>query len=429
VHRSSIRRGASALVVAALGCAGLTACEPVPVLELTVTTTEDLVDAVPGDGVCEATTGTGDCSLRAAVMEANATPPGTDVRVVLAAGAEHVLTRQVGCAEEFTDENDDAVEDLDVRRDLTVVGNGATIRTDGGELVDPTWGTLPCRVRVFDNHAGRLVLRGLTLDGEVYGSGAALRNRATAELVDVTAIGSGSVRGVVLHNQGTLTVIRSTVAFGEGIGSISVPIPQGPWAGIWSQAGSLVLLDSHVRSNNRVTRYGSTDFAGIHVASGDATIVQSIVTGHRGTVFTPAGWATIHGDGIDARGPVTLIRSTVVDNGAGRDVVGTATVEVTGSILGACGTVVTSLGYNADADGSCLGAGQPTDLAATPTTFGGPSDDPRWLPAAGSAVLDAVPAGTPDLCDGTWPADQRGAPRQSGPACDIGALERQPSDP
>jgi hypothetical protein len=363
-------------------------------------------------------------------MEANATPPGTDVRVVLAPGSEHVLTlRNLNCDEENWGGNDASVEDLDVTRDLTVVGNGAAVRTDGGEIQDPTYGTLPCAIRVFDNHSGRLRVEDVSLTGEVFGSGAALRNLATAELVDVTASGSGSVGGVVVHNQGSLIIVRSTVAFGEAVGSITVPIPQGPWAGIWTQSGSLVLLDSHVRSNNGVIRYGSTDFAGIHVASGEATIVQSIVTGHRAAVYTPGGWGTVHGDGIDARGPVSLIRSTVVDNGAGRDLVGTAAVEVTGSILGACGTVVTSQGYNADADGSCLGAGEATDLVATPTTFGGPSDDPRWLPAAGSAVLDAVPAGTPDLCDGTWPADQRGAPRQSGPACDIGALERQPSDP
>jgi hypothetical protein len=335
MHRSSIRRRAAALGVAAVGLAGLTACDPLPLLTLTVTaTTEDLVDADPGDGVCEATAGAGDCTLRAAVMEANATPPGTDVRMVLAPGSVHTLTRHVNCSEENWGGIDETVEDLDVTRDLTVIGNGATITTAGGDYTDPTFGTLPCLIRVFDHHSGRLRVEDADLVGETYGSGGALRNWATTELVDVVAVGRGSVGGVVLHNGGTLTLIRSTVTGGEAFGSITIPIPQGPWAGVWSQTGSLVLLDSHVRSNNDITRYASSDFAGVHVASGSATIIQSIVTGHRTTVVGPGGAVTLHGDGIDARGPVTLIRSTVADNGAGRDVVGTAAVSASGSILG-----------------------------------------------------------------------------------------------
>jgi hypothetical protein len=38
-------------------------------------------------------------------------------------------------------------------------------------------------------------------------------------------------------------------------------------------------------------------------------------------------------------------------------------------------------------------------------------------------VLDTIPAGTPDLCDGSEPTDQRGAARPAGAACDSGAVE------
>lgn len=405
---------------------GLTACDPVARLDLSVTTTVDLVDAVPGDGVCEATPGAGDCSLRAAVMEANATPAETAVRVELEAGSEHVLTRQVGCGE--WDGNDAALEDLDVTRDLTVIGNGAVISTAGGDWEDPTFGTLPCLIRVFEHHAGRLRIEQVDLVGETFRYGAALHNWATAELVDVYATGTGSAGGgVVVHNRGTLTLVRTRVAHGGVLGSPQFP-NGSPWAGLWTQSGSLVLLDSEVASNTDLNRYGSSDFAGIHVASGDATLIQSAVTGHRASVFTPAGYVTVHGDGIDARGPVTLVRSTVVDNGVNRDVVGTATVSVSGSILGACGTVVSSLGHNADTDGSCLGVGQPTDLVATPTTFERVWPEMDYVPAAGSAVLDAIPPATAELCDDGWPTDLRGAPRPWGAGCDIGAIERQPSD-
>jgi hypothetical protein len=53
---------------------------------------------------------------------------------------------------------------------------------------------------------------------------------------------------------------------------------------------------------------------------------------------------------------------------------------------------------------------------------------PTWIrpPLLGSPALDAIPIGTPGLCDGAVPTDQRGIPRPQGGACDIGAVERSP---
>jgi hypothetical protein len=55
--------------------AGLSSCQPVPppsVLTVTQTTGAGAHDADPGDGVCEVTTGEHDCTLTAAIDEANA---------------------------------------------------------------------------------------------------------------------------------------------------------------------------------------------------------------------------------------------------------------------------------------------------------------------------------------------------------------------
>ena len=73
------RRPAIGLVslLVALPALGLTACAPE--VTFTVTSSADAVDASPGDGTCA--TATGDCSLRAAVQEANrASVPGRDER-------------------------------------------------------------------------------------------------------------------------------------------------------------------------------------------------------------------------------------------------------------------------------------------------------------------------------------------------------------
>jgi hypothetical protein len=61
------------LATVAMGATVLSACQ-LPGATYVVTTTVDAVDASPGDGVCETATGNEVCTVRAAVMEANATP-------------------------------------------------------------------------------------------------------------------------------------------------------------------------------------------------------------------------------------------------------------------------------------------------------------------------------------------------------------------
>ena len=66
-----------ALLIAANGSA-LAATEPAP---FSVNSTVDATDANPGDGVCETVAGNGVCTLRAAIVEANALPGGQTVAV------------------------------------------------------------------------------------------------------------------------------------------------------------------------------------------------------------------------------------------------------------------------------------------------------------------------------------------------------------
>lgn len=68
----------TAVLAAAVVAAGLlVGCEVAPPpATFTVTTSADGFDASPGDGVCEVTPGAGNCSLRAAVAEANALGAG-----------------------------------------------------------------------------------------------------------------------------------------------------------------------------------------------------------------------------------------------------------------------------------------------------------------------------------------------------------------
>ena len=97
--------------------------------------TADAVDAVPGDGRC-ATAAPEVCTLRAAVMEANA--QGEHTQVLLPPGTIH-LSLGPG------DENRSSSDDLDVRVPLTVTGDpvtGSTIDAGGvGRVLDVIAGT------------------------------------------------------------------------------------------------------------------------------------------------------------------------------------------------------------------------------------------------------------------------------------------------
>jgi predicted outer membrane repeat protein len=86
-----------------------------PTLTFTVTANTDVVDATPGDGVCETETGNGMCTLRAAIMEANA-HVGADTIILPA--AEYNLTLP------GADEDLSASGDLDITDSLTITGAG-----------------------------------------------------------------------------------------------------------------------------------------------------------------------------------------------------------------------------------------------------------------------------------------------------------------
>lgn len=78
------------MVAATLALVGAgVACEPFePSATFVVNTVEDLSDANPGDGICEATEGAGDCTLRAAIEEGN----GLGIVVVEVGSVDYTLS-------------------------------------------------------------------------------------------------------------------------------------------------------------------------------------------------------------------------------------------------------------------------------------------------------------------------------------------------
>jgi hypothetical protein len=130
-------------------------------------------------------------------------------------------------------------------------------------------------------------------------------------------------------------------------------------------------------------------------------------------------------------GSARFVRSTIAGNTVGIAATGSVTLHATvvADNLTDCSAPVVSEGYNLDEDGTCLTAPATGDLPSTAAALGAFTAPGVVVPPAGSALLDQIPAGTPYLCDGQHPVDQRGLARPAGAACDIGAIERQPTDP
>ncbi|MEZ6015984.1 MAG: hypothetical protein R3F49_12770 [Planctomycetota bacterium] len=181
----SVARGALASIL------GLSVFGGVSFAQLTVdvNTTDDTNDVAPGDGVCADSNG--NCSLRAAVQEANA--GGAIGTIRLQPGALYALSL-VGAGEDFAGSGD-----LDIRTSLTIEGRGARIDGLGAD-------------RIFDvAYRNSFVLRDATLvNGAVVGeSGGALRNGGAARLFGCmleasSATGAGASGGGVINDRGYL---------------------------------------------------------------------------------------------------------------------------------------------------------------------------------------------------------------------------------
>ena len=134
---------------------------------LVVNSVADAVDQDPGNGICD--TGNGSCTLRAAVMEANALA-GADT-IVLPAGI-YILaiaaTKHAGAAE----------GDLDIIDELTITGAGAAATIVDGGGIDRVFKLLP--------------------EATVEISGVTVRNG--------NSIGNG---GGILNEEGTLVLLHN----------------------------------------------------------------------------------------------------------------------------------------------------------------------------------------------------------------------------
>jgi len=366
----------------------------------TVNSTADAVDANPGDGVCD--DGIGKCTLRAAIMEANALV-GPDT-VTLPAGTYNLTIPGSG-------EDAAATGDLDISRDLTINGAGqATTTIDGGGL-DRVLHVHPAAVL---NLAHVTVRNGISTSGGggIYNHGVLTLEESKVLRNETDTVGGG---GIYNDGGGTLTVTNTTISDNSAVDSSGGGI---------NNSGTLTINDSTISDN-------AANWAGGIHNQGRATVINSTISGN--LVDRQGGGIY----GIRSGGSpysTTIISSTITNNTAiDRDGgLGNGPFDVVSTVIalnsgGDCSGGITSLGYNLASDGTC-GLIQPTDLPAIDPLVGPLQDNggPTLTHAllSGSPAIDHIP--TADCTDANGDpvtTDQRGVARPQGIGCDVGAFE------
>jgi hypothetical protein len=212
----------------------------------------DLGDALHGDGACEVETGAGECTLRAAVQEANALAGPDEVQL----GADRYELQLPGEGEDAA-----ATGDLDVLDALVIRGEGVELTILDGAGLD----------RVIDvplHGAATLTLDGLSLRGGTHGG---LRKLAPGALglrdCDVAGNFSPVAGGGHYATRGAVTLVRTTVHDNHAL-------MQG--GGIRIHGGDPLLVDSVV-SDNAVRSWRG---GGVHATAGQVTVLRSVVSGN-----------------------------------------------------------------------------------------------------------------------------------------------------
>jgi hypothetical protein len=365
-----MRVWAGVVVVVLFALAG---AQPAAAASFTVTRTDDPVP----DGCLPS-----DCSLREAVLDANAAP-GSDA-ISLPEGHYRLTIPGAG-------EDSAATGDLDLTDDVSVTGTWAR-----GTVIDATGGD-----RVFDVPSGvEVQITGVTVTGgQVAGNGGGIRNFGTLGLVQDAITGNHALgSGGGIDDDGHLTVLQSLIADNQA----SV----GGGLRVSGQAN----LESSTIGGNVAGGPGATGHGGGVDGAGGVSFVLSNSTLTGNQAFN----GSLAGAGIDGAPYAQAVNSILASNIAHSE-------DQATSALANCADPIDSAGHNLS-DGTDCGLGQPSDQQGVPVLLGPLADN------GGPTDTQALLPGSPALDEGTGclPFDQRGVTRPRNRACDIGAYEYAP---
>lgn len=406
---------------------------------------EDRIDANPGDGIC-ATAPPVVCTLRAAVMEANALA-GLDI--IELNGGTYEITR------EGSNENAALTGDLDLTdpAGLMILSQPGVFTTIGvGEMVS----------RVLQVHQGGLMLSGLRIGGgrETQGGGihfAASRGNQVA-LIQFSMIESNSadVGGGVFLDGGTLNIHHSRF-MGNMVSSEALPGPLGAdiravndatvrierssFYAHYTFGGTSNMLRGSISLDKSTLNMFSSSIIGIHdggAGCGIAANASNVTLQNVTLAYNACGLDWANAPFVSGSGKTLFVRNSAIGN---NDLdcriyseIPPLNITHSGnpSAISASDTIDID-GHNLDSDNSCGLASGFGNLPNTDPRFALPPGGWQWddrtlyalMPRADSPLIDAgspldPASGNPEAC---FQFDQLSVERQAG-KCDIGAVER-----
>lgn len=349
------------------------------------------------------------------------------------------------------------------------VQTGAPPANNGGAITNGAALTLD-HIEITDSLAGNGTSQTITA-GDAGGNGGGVYSSGPLTVLDsiltgnvagpgggstAAAGGKGGDGGGIAFELGTnLDVERTTISDNSagtgGFSSNGVGGGGGAGGGIATEGApadaKLYLSASTVEGNSSGSGAAGLNPGSNHGGNGggiyaNGTVFNSTIADNKtGDGGSPSG-VTGQGAGVYINSFGQLASSTVTGNSVGAShsltipgggVVGATASDsiISGNESNEC-LGVTDGGHNLGTDGSCpagFSDGNPGLDPAGLASNGGPTKTVALLP--GSAALDGVPASDcVDVLTGGNPplsVDQRGLPRPSGSACDIGAFELQQS--
>jgi len=394
---------------------------PLAALTFNVNTTVDSVDANTADGVCA--DGSGNCSLRAAVMQSNASS-GFDT-INLPAGT-YALTIGSGSSD-----LDASIGDLDLSSGgATFVGAGAATTIIDAAAISHRIFHIP--VDIF--FSGLVSFSDLTLRGGnstgVGGGGAAVDagSRFASSITFTRVVVTGNTGGSAIRTLADTVINASVVSNNSGNGLFQTNDAANPGDNVKTldisdstfegNGGSGIAIgnnDGGSLVNSTVSGNGADGFSAQFTTFSDFIITNSTIANNGRDGISGVGFTFI---GTPLRPDILVRNSIIADN---------TRSDVTTPALDAQAEVPQSDGFNLVSDNSAA------------VNFTGPSDlnntDPMLLPIAlnapGTTRTHALAPGSPaiDHASASFApaADQRGIVRPQGAADDSGAFEFIPT--
>ena len=298
---------------------------------LLVTSPLDTVNELPGDGLCVDATGL--CTLRAAIMEANA-----NVNVFNISVPAGTYTLTIG----GSGENEAMTGDLDITSKLTIFGAGRD-RT----IIDGNKGVVNDYVFYVLTGASLTLTDATITNGDRGG----LYNQGGTLVLEDVVVSQHDETGILNIRSGATAILRVT----------NTTIHNNGGDGVYTQASSgfagTTVINSTIRDNSA---------NGIEISNSNATAEAVLINS---TISGNAGYAVVTSPSNTGSSRAFLSNTTVANNGAGISTAGptssgTDSHTLKNTILannsgfdcsgGTSGNhLITSLGHNISSDNRC----------------------------------------------------------------------------